>query len=76
MRVFDDVSTVTGAAFETTAAAIRLVLYYVYTNPIVLNKLRTELDAKATLMAEESDHYLTMLEQLPYLTAVITEGLS
>ena len=56
MRVFDDVSTVSGAAFETTAAAIRLALYYMYTNPAILDRLRAELSAKATQMTDESDH--------------------
>ncbi|OTB06193.1 hypothetical protein M426DRAFT_55658 [Hypoxylon sp. CI-4A] len=75
MRVFDEVSTVTGAAFETTAAAMRLVLYYVYSNPVILNKLRSELASKSPQMPERSDNRFTALEQLPYLSAVITEGL-
>ncbi|KAI1393370.1 cytochrome P450 [Hypoxylon trugodes] len=74
-RVFDDVSTVTGAAFETTAAAIRLILFYVYSNPTLFDKLRTELASVASQGPNESVFELASLEQLPYLTAVITEGL-
>ncbi|KAI0013591.1 cytochrome P450 [Xylariaceae sp. FL0662B] len=75
MRVFNDVSTVTGAAFETTAAAIRLVLFYVYSNPAILDKLRTELGLVALQESDGPVFELAKLEQLPYLTAVITEGL-
>lgn len=74
-RVFDDVSTVTGAAFETTAAAIRLILFYVYSNPIILDKLRTELALMAPQKPEGQVLELGNLERFPYLTAVITEGL-
>lgn len=74
-RVFDDVSTVTGAAFETTAAAMRLVLFYVYRNPAILAKLRIELASVAPQDPNEPVFELASLEQLPYLTAVITEGL-
>lgn len=41
----------------------------------MLNRLRTELSSKGIQMSDESDHCLSMLEQLPYLTAVNTEGL-
>ncbi|KAI4859370.1 cytochrome P450 [Hypoxylon rubiginosum] len=45
-RIFDEVGTITGAAFETTAHSIRLTLYHIYHNA-----------------------------ELPYLTAVVMEGL-
>ncbi|KAI1773797.1 cytochrome P450 [Hypoxylon cercidicola] len=75
MRVYDDVRTVTGAAFETPAAAMRLILFYVYSNPTILKKLRTDLASVAPQEPEGPVFDLTSLEQLPYLTAVITEGL-
>ncbi|KAF3059810.1 Trichodiene oxygenase [Daldinia childiae] len=67
-RVFDDVSTTTGAGFETTAAVIRIAAFHVYSNPKILQKLRDEL-------ATAPDHDLKTLEQLPYLTAIIMEAM-
>lgn len=72
-RVFEEVMTVTGAAFETTASALRLILYHVYTNDEILRRLREEI---APLSHTSSDLIpLKQLEQLPYLTAVLTEGM-
>lgn len=72
-RVFEEVATVTGAAFETTASALRLILYHVYTNDNILGRLRDEI---ASISPESSKPVsLKELEQLPYLTAVITEGM-
>ncbi len=44
-RIFDEVGTITGAAFETTAHSIRLTLYHIYHNAEVLRRLRAELTA-------------------------------
>lgn len=72
-RVFDEVMTVTGAAFETTASAFRLILFHVYTNDEILRRLREEI---ASLHPGNSDQIsLRQLEQLPYFTAVLTEGM-
>ncbi|KAI0506709.1 trichodiene oxygenase [Xylaria bambusicola] len=67
-RIFDDVSTITGAGFETTAGALRVALFHVFDNPEILQRLRTEL---ATVDSRD----LKVLEQLPYLKAVLMEGL-
>ncbi|ROW17019.1 hypothetical protein VPNG_01431 [Cytospora leucostoma] len=67
-RVFEEMSTTTGAAFETTAAVIRIAAFHIYSNPEILQKLRAELTAAP-------DHDWKTLEQLPYLTAVIMEAL-
>ncbi|KAI1122789.1 trichodiene oxygenase [Nemania abortiva] len=73
-RIFDEVGTITGAAFETTAHSIRLTLYHIYSDPEVLRRLRAELTS--TRQGErESKLVLSSLEQLPYLTAVLLEGL-
>lgn len=69
-RVYDEIGAVTGAAFETTAHVLRIILYYVYTDAKTLNRLRADL---ATI--EDTDPVLSTLEQIPYLTAVIMEGL-
>jgi cytochrome P450 len=72
-RVFEEVATVTGAGFETTANVLRLILYHVYSNKDILRRLREELasvSGASSLSAE-----LRILEQQPYLTAIITEGM-
>lgn len=72
-RILEEVKTVTGAAIETTAGTLRLVVYHVYTNDEVLGRLRKEI---ASVSAEPTAPItLRQLEQLPYLTAVLTEGL-
>lgn len=76
IRVADDIGATTGAAFETTAAVLRLIVYYVYNNPKILTELRAELDTlKSTTSTNLVDINATALEQLPYLTAVLSEGL-
>ncbi|KAK2595091.1 hypothetical protein QQS21_007176 [Conoideocrella luteorostrata] len=67
-RVFDEVSTTTGAGFETTAAVIRLASYHIYSNPKILKRLRDEISAAP-------DREWNTLEKLPYLTAVIMEAM-
>lgn len=77
MRLHDELGTVTGAAFETTANSLRCILYHVYTNPAMLEQLRTEVSSAKQLVgvAKVSDMTISSLEQLPYLTAVLMEGL-
>lgn len=72
-RVFEEVMTVTGAAFETTASALRLILYHVYTNNKILGRLREEIASVTTGPSDSIS--LKQLEQLSYLTAVLTEGM-
>ncbi|KAI1495963.1 cytochrome P450 [Biscogniauxia marginata] len=67
-RVFDDVATITGAGFETTAGALRVALFHVFDNEEILQRLRAEL-------ATVDTRNLKVLEQLPYLKAVLMEGL-
>ncbi|KAF5869064.1 putative cytochrome p450 protein [Botrytis fragariae] len=56
-RVFDDVATVTGAGFKTTASVLRLIIFHVFNSPEILKRL------------------LKTLEQLPYLTSILMEGM-
>lgn len=67
-RIFDDVATITGAGFETTAGALRVALFHIFNNHGILQHLRAEL---ATVDTRD----LKALEQLPYLKAVLMEGL-
>lgn len=77
VRINDDVGTITGAAFETSANTLRLILYYIYTDADILSRLRTEITmSKRSIGATKTtDMSLSALEQLPYLTAVLMEGL-
>lgn len=72
-RVFDEVGTVTGAGFETVSNVLRLIFYHVFSNVEILKRLREELASVSATSSRALD--LKTLEQLPYLTAVITEGL-
>ena len=76
-RVSDEVRTITGAGLETVAQTLRFTVYYLYSNPTLLHLLRTELqDLSSSLNHEtQSEPTLAQLERLPYLTAVIMEGL-
>lgn len=71
----NEVSTTAGAAFETSAQTTRTVLYYLYSNPTILNRLRSELDQAAKKHGNVGNLPLSTLEQLPFLTGVIREGL-
>lgn len=72
-RIFEEVATVTGAGFETTANVLRLILYHVYTNGEILQRLRKEIASVSTKTSEPIA--LKELEQLPYLTAILMEGM-
>jgi cytochrome P450 len=78
-RINDEVGTITGAAFETTAQTLRVLLYYVYSDAEILRRLRAELTGLAAkaIDAEQAgvQLQLSLLERLPYLTAVLMEGL-
>ena len=73
----DEVDTITGAGVETVAQTLRFTVYYLYSNPTLLLRLRTELrDLFSSLSPEaQGEPTLAQLEHLPYLTAVIMEGL-
>ena len=72
-RVFTEVTTVTGAGFETTASVLRLIFFHIFSQAEIVQRLRAELASAGAVL----DHPLDVktLEQLPYLTAVLTEGL-
>ncbi|KAK8043849.1 cytochrome p450 domain-containing protein [Apiospora phragmitis] len=73
-RVIQEMGPTLGAGLETTANTLRLVFYLVYSNAEILRRLRQELVSVATTGASTSPS-LKQLEQLPYLTAVLTKGL-
>lgn len=61
-------AVITGAGFETTAGVLRVALFHVYDKPDILQRLRAELATVDTCD-------LKFIEQLPYLKAVLMEGL-
>ncbi|KAL2207483.1 cytochrome P450 [Sarocladium strictum] len=72
-RLADEATAVVGAGTETTSWALAVITYHLLTKPELLAKLRKELN-------EAIDDPLrlpswTSLEKLPYLGAVLQEGL-
>ena len=76
-RVNDEVDTVTGGGLETVAQTLRFIVYHLYNNSILLRRLRAELRNFFSSLDPDlqGEPTLTQLEHLPYLTAVIMEGL-
>ncbi|PQE06880.1 Trichodiene oxygenase protein [Rutstroemia sp. NJR-2017a BVV2] len=72
-RVFDDVATVIGAGFETTASVLRLIIFHVFNDAEILQRLRKELHSASIFSSDETD--LKKLEQLLYLTSILMEGM-
>ncbi|KAK1990315.1 cytochrome P450 [Colletotrichum falcatum] len=71
-RLCDEAEILTGAGSETTAQALARIFFYLKHVPRVLQKLRAELDAAMPSAADVLPW--TELQKLPYLTAVIREG--
>lgn len=67
------------AGYVSTAHCIRLILYHVYSDPKILLQVRSELKSAEKNSNTERDANgnisLSTLEKLPYLTAVLNEGL-
>ena len=68
-RLSEEAETLVSAGSETTAKTLYTTTFYIANDPRISQKLREEL---RTLPA---DAKLPQIEQLPYLTAVIKEGL-
>lgn len=69
----DEMFTILTAAAETTGHAMTMITYYVLSDPAIYQRLVSELQAAFPSKKTNLD-YLT-LEKLPYLSAVIREGL-
>lgn len=72
-RLADEATAVVGAGTETTSWALAVITYHLLTKPELLAKLRKELNE-----AIDDPLHLpawTTLEKLPYLGAVLQEGL-
>jgi len=76
-RMTQEARTLVGAGSETTGSSLEAIAYHVLANPDVLKRLKQELaDAVSNAGAVEDPltHYDTV-QDLPFLTAVINEGL-
>jgi cytochrome P450 len=74
-RLFDEIAILMGAGSETTSHSLLTITYHVLANPTTLKSLQTELRDAFTGEQRRSVLSYKQLENLPYLTAVITEGL-
>ncbi len=74
-RVSDEVTTIAAAGSETTASVLRTISYHLYSKPDLLAHLRTELQSFTDTLTPGEEATWAQLSQLPYLTAVIMEGL-
>ena len=69
----DQLEALLGAGTEPTAHVLRIVTYHLCQNPAMLQNLRSELQRVQAPHNEVAE--LTQLQGLPYLTALIQEGL-
>lgn len=74
-RLFDEISILIGAGSETTSFSLSTITYYVLADPKILKRLQAELRERFTEDERKEIISYRQLETLPYLTAVITEGL-
>ncbi|CZR52602.1 related to cytochrome P450 CYP3/CYP5/CYP6/CYP9 subfamilies [Phialocephala subalpina] len=72
-RLWSEGLSVVGAGSETSANTLAVMHFHLLDNPNMLTKLRAEL--KEALPDGNAPIKLNVVERLPYLTAVITEGL-
>ena len=72
-RLCDEAIVLIGAGTDTTANTLASVTYHMLVNPEILKKLKAEL-AEA-IPDVEAPLDLRRIEALPYLTAVIQEGI-
>lgn len=74
-RLFEEIAILTAAGSETSSHSLLTITYHVLANPPILARLQTEL--REAFNQDQRDQVLSykQLEALPYLTAIITEGL-
>lgn len=74
-RLSDDAQVLTMAGTLTTAWVLEVVMYWLIQQPDTLSKVKAELKTAIPNLDMIGTLPLPVLEQLPYLTAVIKEGL-
>lgn len=75
--MFDEVATITGAGFETTASVMRLIVFHIFSDAQILERLRAELAATIREHPSSADGNIDIktLEKCSYLTSVLMEGM-
>jgi len=68
----DEAQTLIGAGTATTAAILTIVTFHLLSKPHIVQKLQAELKSLVTRI--DGPPKWQQLEQLPYLTAIITEA--
>ncbi|KAL9084937.1 MAG: hypothetical protein Q9165_007803 [Trypethelium subeluteriae] len=72
LRLMDDGVSMVGAGVVTTADTLRITTFHILNRPEVLTRLQAEL---ATAIPDPTTSAsLRLVEQLPYLSAVVSEG--
>ena len=72
-RLADEANILLGAGTDTTASTLAYTTYHLLSNPTILKKLRDELIS--AIPDPQDMPPLNKLEALPYLTAVVQEGI-
>ncbi|KAH7417587.1 putative cytochrome P450 [Cadophora sp. MPI-SDFR-AT-0126] len=72
-RLGDEAQLMIGAGLETTAWALTIITFHLTSNPFILAKLRSELEAAIPDPTVQLDSLF--LEKLPYLSACVQEGI-
>ena len=72
-RLYADMTNIVMGGTETTAHTLRVITYHLCANPHMIQKLRHEL--KSVDLGSHKTRIAPQLEALPYLTAIILEGL-
>ena len=72
-RLLQEAQNISIAGTESTSWTLSVTIFYLLSNPACLKKLRAELQRH--FPDESTLTSITALEQLPYLSAVIQEGL-
>ncbi|KAK0102780.1 hypothetical protein ONS95_006377 [Cadophora gregata] len=75
-RLYQEGQTFIAAGTETTAWCLTVIIFYLLSNPEIMKTLKDELDAaERGVERKEKRRSSVQLEKLPYLSAVIMEGL-
>ena len=72
--LLDEGDVVLSGGTQTMAHALQVITYHLCANAAILKRLREELD-RVQPLGSTAPASLQELEQLPYMTAVLTEGL-
>jgi cytochrome P450 len=72
-RLHQEALTIVGAGTETTGGTLDTITYYVLSNPPILKRLKAELTGAFPTPTDSISYEAA--RRLPYLSAVITEGL-